>query len=125
MLEKIAFIYTESEEQDNLFTPYHTKFNCAIKYGTHCTPFEFPYQCNTDHVMPNIKDIMECLMLDASTYDECACAKDMADELGYNYYEDTERVEYIWDECEKTSKALHAMFTDEELQKLSDEVNDF
>ena len=122
MLNKIAFIYTESENQNDLFTPYHTRFDCAIQYGTNCKPFEFPYQCNADHTTPNIKDCMDCLLLDANTYEEFNCARDMADGLGYDYYEDYKKVDEIWDACERTFEALHEMFTQDELVKLAEEI---
>ena len=125
MLNKIAFIYTEAKEQNDLFTPHHTKFDCAIQYGTNCKPFEFPYQCNIEYVQPNIRDIMECLMLDAQVYDcEYADAKDMADGFGYDYFEEQEKVDNMWNACKRASEALHRMFTQDELDELAEEINE-
>lgn len=123
MLNKIAFIYTESENQNDLFTPYHTRFDCAIKYGTNCKPFEFPYQCNVDHTTPNIKDVMDSLMLDAQTYEEYDNAYDMACGLGYDYYEEKEKVEKIWNSCKETCEALQEMFTQDEFNDLIEELD--
>ena len=124
MLNKIAFIYTESKNQNDLFTPHHTRFDCAIKYGTNCDPYKFTYQCNTDYNMPNIKDIMYSLMLDAQTYEEYDNAYDMACDLGYDYYEEKEKVEKIWNSCKETCEALHEMFTQDELDDLAEELYD-
>lgn len=121
MLEKIAFIYTESEEQDNLFTPYHTKFDCAIQYGTNCKPYKFNYQCNTAHTMPNIKDVMYSLLLDAFAYNDAKDIYDFCEVLGYDYIEDYEKVVSMYDACKKTSNALHNMFSDDEISALYDE----
>ena len=124
MLEKIAFIYTESEEQDNLFTPHHTKFDCAIQYGTNCEPYKFNYQCNTAYMMPNIKDIMYSLLLDAWSYDNTEDAYDCANELGFDMVEDYKKVIDMYMNCKNTSIALHRMFTDAELEKLNEETRD-
>lgn len=125
MLEKIAFIYTESENQKDLFTPKHTRFDCAIQYGTNCKPYKFDYQCNTDFMMPNIKDVMYSLLSSMEVVDyEYDNAYDMGKELGYDLCDEWEKIEKIWKSCSETSKALHKMFTDEEIQTLSYEVND-
>lgn len=126
MLEKIAFIYTESEEQDNLFTPHHTKFDCAIQYGTNCKPYKFTYQCNTAYTMPNIKDIMYSLLLDAWSYEEARDIQDFANELGYDYFDEYEREKLcrMYDECKRTFNALHKMFTDAEIEILNEETTE-
>lgn len=122
MLEKIAFIYKESDNQQNLFTPYHTRFECAIKYGTDCTPYVFDYQCNTDHVLPNIKDVMYSLLLDAWSYDDAEDEYAFANEFGFDTIEDCEKVIKMYMACKKTSIAIHKMFTDAELETLEKET---
>ena len=124
MLKKIAFIYEEAKKQENKFTPYHTVFDCAIQYGTNCEPYRFTYQCNTDYNMPNIKDIMYSLMMDSQTYEfEYNDAFDMACGLGYDYYEEKEKVDNIWKSCKETCEALHRMFSQDELDELAEEVD--
>ena len=125
MLNKIAFIYTESENQKDLFTPNHTRFDCAIKYGTNCTPYKFDYQCNADYTTPNIKDIMYSLLLDAFAYDDAEDIYDFCAELGYDYIENHEKVLSMYNACKKTSLAIHNMFTDEEISKLYDESTEY
>ena len=124
MLEKIAFIYSDSKEQNNLFTPYHTRFDCAIKYGTNCEPFKFNYQCNTAHTMPNIKDVMYSLLLDTFTYDDAKDVYEFCEELGYDYIDYYEKVSFMYNICRETSFAIHNMFTDEEISKLYDETTE-
>lgn len=124
MLNQIAFVYEESENQTNLFTPHHTKFDCVIKYGTNSKPFQFTYQCNTDYMMPNINDVMDSLLLDTYAYDNCDSPSEMADEFGYDYYEDKNKVDKIWDACKRTANALHEMFSDDELSEIEREINE-
>lgn len=124
MLNKIALIYTESENQQDTFTPYHTRFDCAIKYGTNCKPYRFDYQCNTDHMTPNIKDIMYSLLLDAFAYDDAEDVYDFCAELGYDYIENHEKVLSMYNACKKTSEAMHRMFTDAEITNLYDEATE-
>lgn len=125
MLNKIAFIYEVAENQNDKFTPKHTVFDCAIQYGTKAKPYKFTYQCNTDFMLPNIKDVMYALLSDMEVVDyEYDTAQEMGEELGYDLYEEWEKVEKIWKSCTETSEALHKMFNDDEIQALSDEVND-
>ena len=120
MLKKIAFIYTESENQTNLFTPFHTKFDCAIKYGTNCKPYKFTFQCNTAHDIPTIASVMYSLIIDADGYNS---SRGILDFMACNGYEDYEEGERVYDECKKTYDALHQMFTDEEIQAIMDEID--
>lgn len=124
MLNKIAFIYTESENQKNLFTPNHTRFDCAIKYGTNCEPYRFDYQCNPDHMTPNIKDVMYSLLLDAMAYDEADNIFDFCDEFGYDCIDNYDKAIEIYNACKKTSITLHNMFTDAELDELAEETEE-
>ena len=121
MLDKIYFTYEESENQNELFTPYHTKFDCMIKYNGR--QFSFPYQCNTAHSKPNIKDCIDCLLLDASGYENAIDIFDFANEFGYDMYdEDKTKIRKVYKACERTSKRLHAIFTDAELDELEKEI---
>ena len=124
MLNKIAFIYSESDNQQDLFTPYHTRFDCAIQYGTNCEPYKFDYQCNTAHTMPNIKDVMYSLLLDAWAYDDAENVFEFAEELGYDITDDYDKITKMYDACRNTRNALHRMFTDAELEVLDEETRD-
>lgn len=120
MLDKITFTYEESENQNELFTPYHTKFDCMIKYNG--KQFSFPYQCNIAHSKPNIKDCMDCLLLDASSYEQSQDILDFANEFGYDMYEDKAKVRKIYNACKKTYNRLNTIFTDVELNELYEEI---
>ena len=120
MLNKIAFIYTESENQNDLFTPYHTRFDCAIKYGTHSEPFKFNFQCNTAHDFPTIASVMYSLIVDGESYQFSYGFEDF---MACNGYYDYEKSKEIYDECKRICEGLHKMFTDDEIQAIMDEID--
>ncbi len=113
MLNKIKFSYREADEQVGLFTPCHTLFKCKIKVDG--LQFTFNYQCNTAYTEPNLCDCMYAIISDMEAYDACRDIEDFNFEFGY--LGDKE-----YKACKKTSKALHRLFTDEELAEISDEL---
>ena len=124
MLNKIAFAYDVAENQSKAWTPYHVIYDCMIQYGTYCEPFKFTYQCNPNHTTPNIEDVMRCLLLDAHAYGDNLTLQNFADEFGYEFEDGILTVQNMFDACKKTYEALHAMFSDAELEKLEKEVEE-
>lgn len=122
MLNKIKFSYKEADEQKNLFTKYHTLFKCMIKYNG--KQYSFPYQCNIAHDEPNIDNVMYCLLLDASCYNNSRSIEDFCNELGYDFYEDIEKAKKNYKACKRTYEALNRLFTSDELDTIEDEVYD-
>ena len=115
MLNKIKFTYKQADEQKNLFTPNHTLFKCKIKIDG--CQYTFNYQCNTEYKLPNLLDCMYAIITDMDTYD---IATDMADfNSEFGYLDDK-----VYKACKKTSKALHRLFTDEELAEIGDELTE-
>ena len=113
MLNKIKFSYKEADRQENLFTPSHTLFKCKIKVDG--LQYTFPYQCNTAHMQPNLDDCLYALISDMDCYD---AARDMADfNFEFGYTDDK-----AYKACKKTSKALHRLFSDEELEMITAEL---
>lgn len=113
MLNKIKFSYKEADEQIGLFTPSHTLFKCKIKVDG--LQYTFPYQCNTAYKEPNLCDCMCAIISDMDCYDACRDMEDFNFEFGY-------LDDKAYKACKKTSKALHRLFTDEELGEISDEL---
>lgn len=81
MLEKVNFNYDFSMNQENLFTPAHTKFDVTIEYNGMCYVTE--YQCNTQYTEPTKESVMECLLSDCSCYEESADVEDFLFNFGY------------------------------------------
>ena len=116
MLNKIKFTYHESDNQNNLFTPNHTRFKCKIKYCG--LSYTFHYQCNTAHTEPNLYDCLYALINDMDCYDMSRDMKDFNFNFAYGYFDDK-----AYKACKKTSKALHRLFTDEEIGKIAREID--
>ena len=113
MKNKIKLSYKEADKQEGLFTPSHTLFKCKIKVDG--LQYTFNYQCNTAYSVPNLCDCISSLIADMDCYD---CAQDMADfNFEFGYTDDK-----AYKACKKTSKALHRMFTDEEIGMITDEI---
>lgn len=119
MLNKIKFSYREAYNQTGLFTPYHTLFKCKIKVDG--LQFTFPYQCNTTHDEPNLKDCLESLLLDASAYADTFDVLDFAKEFAYDT---DELARKAYKACKRTYKALHRLFSDDELDEIYDELDE-
>ena len=119
MLNKIRFSYRVADKQEGLFTPCHTLFKCKIKIDG--LQYTFNYQCNTSHKEPNLKNCLDCLLLDASCYEQTRDEFDFCSEMGYD---DLYAGVKAYKACKKTYKALHRLFTDEELNTLYEEVSD-
>ena len=113
MLNKIKFSYKEADKQVDLFTPSHTLFKCRIKVDG--LQYTFRYQCNTAYTEPNLYDCLSALISDMDCYDAC---RDMADfNFEFGYIDDK-----AYKACKKTSKALHRLFTDEEIGQIAEEI---
>lgn len=117
ILDKINFIYEEAVNPKSArFTPKHTIFDCKIVYNK--KSYKFEYQCNAGYEKPTIERVMECLMLDMDICDEYSDIKDFAKDFEYEF-EDAKR---IYKGCEKTSKAIHRIFTDTEIAEINDDL---
>lgn len=117
MINKIKFSYREAEKQVGLFTPCHTLFKCKIKVDG--CQYTFPYQCNTAFTEPNLMDCMYAIISDMDCYDTSLNLADFCDEFEFTDFADVEKT---YKACKKTSKALHRLFTDEELAQIGDEL---
>ena len=116
MLNKIKFSFKVADEQVGLFTPNHTLFKCKIKVDG--CQFTFNYQCNTAHNTPNLLDCMYAIISDMDCYDTSRDVVDFCNEFGYS---DAKGIK-AYKACKKISKALHRLFTDEELAEIGEEL---
>ena len=77
MLNKIKFSYKVADKQEGLFTPCHTLFKCKIKIDG--LQYTFNYQCNISHDEPNLKNCLNCLLFDASCYEDARAVADLVE----------------------------------------------
>jgi hypothetical protein len=116
MLNKIKFSFKVADKQVGLFTPNHTLFKCKIKVDG--CQFTFPYQCNTAYNTPNLLDCMCAIISDMDCYDISRDVVGFCNEFGY----DDEKGINAYKDCKKISKALHRLFTDEEIAEIGEEL---
>lgn len=118
ILNNIKFSYNVSKNQNNLFTAYHTKFNCTITYNNIICKFD--YQCNTKYITPNMKDCLYSLFRDADVYDDSINFEDFAANLGYNLNctDDYKKAKKSYSGCGKAYRKLTSMFSADELETL-------
>lgn len=120
LLEKIKMSVRVATNQCGLFSSNHRKYKVTIKHNgkQYTTDYQCPIQSEVEK-----KDVIDCLLLDASCFENSADIFDFINELGYDV-EDLYKVRKMYHACEKTSKAIHRLFSDEEIELISKEVWD-
>lgn len=116
MLENIKFAKKVADNQEDLFSPCHIKYRCVIKNNG--KRFTFDFQCNKKHDV-KIEDVLDCLLLDASAYEQSADILDFSNEFGYKSYKEAEKA---FNGCKRTYNALNRLFNESELNMLQDEI---
>lgn len=120
LLKKIKVNYKESENQENTFTPYHTRFDVVVDYKG--KRYKTDYQCNTSYSDDIEKDIIYCLLRDAESFEFCQDIDDFSREFGYDKVSDCLKA---FNGCKRTYKAFKRMFSDEELEELKNIFEDY
>lgn len=116
ILDTIKFDYTYADnEQDKAWTPSHIVYDCTIKHNN--KQYSFTYQCN-ENAEVKLADVMECLLLDANTFNNCRNPYILMSEFGYDDLN-------IYKACRRTYDALNRLFTTEELETLREEVEEY
>ena len=67
-------------------------------------------------------NVIYCVLMDASAYDNCRDIDDFASEFGYDT---PSKLIKAYEGCEKASQALRRMFNSEELERLQDLFQDY
>ena len=119
IMDNMKFTYRKSDNQtSHMFSAGHVKYNCKISYNG--KSFQTTYQCNPQYSdMDKIKfDFVYCILLDKEAYDNALDEEDFANNLAMDYYEDKKEVDRIYKACERASRKLDEMFSNEELDVL-------
>ena len=67
-------------------------------------------------------EFLYALLQDSLGYEYCQDVNDFMLEFGYD---DIKKAKQIYKACERQSKKLHKLFTDEEIEQLQEEFQDF
>ena len=113
--KEISVHLRESLNQDSRFSQHHMKFDG--KLTCEGNTYYFTYQCNPAYTTPNVEDVLDALLCDASSYENSMDIDDFYKEFGYEKVSDALKA---YEACKETSNALHKMFSDSELDDLYD-----
>ena len=123
LLNEISVLWIKSNSKKDLFTPYHTKFNCNMEYNGIC--HDFTYQCNLQYTKPNKNDLIACVLSDARCYESCKINDDdtenmqeFALELGYK--NNLKELFKAYNGCKNAYNIIKLMFTEEEKNMLEE-----
>lgn len=121
MIDKISFSKYVESRNTNGYVDTNT-YKVTIRYNGH--QYSTTYTCNCREIVKKI-NVLDCLLMDADSYDCYDCIEDFASEFGYDLYtyEDRKQANEVWNGCKRTSKALHRMFTTDEIMELVDDIN--
>ena len=99
---------------------YEVELNYNGKtYTTHFTDSVHAYQNNEEL---NFKDVMYCLLSDADAYNSCRDIDDFQANFGY---EKASELLKAYNGCKETAEAFNEIFTEEELEELHEEFQDY
>ena len=118
IIDEIEFSYKESENQDNLFTSSHIKYDVSITYKERT--FTTTYQTAQEVEKENV---IYCIFLDMNVYDNTQDIDTFAEEFGYNNGKFSE-VLRAYNGCKDTSNILHKIFTSEEIEEIEKELEE-
>lgn len=121
MIDKIGFSKYVINRDTKGYVDTNT-YSVTIRYNG--KQYTTTYTCSCHEVVKKI-NVLDCLLMDADSYDMYDCIEDFASEMGWDWDcpADRKKVTEVWNSCRKTSKALHRMFTTEELEDLYNEIN--
>lgn len=116
-LKKIEMKYQKKLDQNNLFSSEHVRYEVMISCNEKTLVTE--YQCNK-RIEPTKEDVLGCLLSDTMAYDNCGGIDDFQKEFGFTKVSDCIKA---YDGCKNSSKGMHTLFTEDELEELYYLVN--
>lgn len=120
ILNEIKVEWRESLDQENKFTSCHTRFDVKITYNKKY--MVTTYQCNTSYKNDMKKDILYCILMDASAYEYDSNIDDFQREFGY---EKASELLKAFNGCKEAYEKVHKLFNKEELEQLNDIFQDY
>lgn len=95
----------------------HYKVTIKVKNRRYTSYYSQGYGVKRD---PQVADVLSCLVMDASSFENSRDIDDFIAETGFDVscMADVRRIEKIYKACEKTLKALRRLYSADELQEL-------
>lgn len=117
MLDKINFTYKVADEQTELFTPHHTKYDVELSING-CNPFKTTYQCNSNWEVKK-EDVLVAIMNDGIAYEYSNNLNDFM----YEYeYKDKDKALKAYDACYNAYMWFETEWTREQYCQAYDEL---
>lgn len=122
LIQRINIEVKESDDQENLITKYHTKFDFTINYNNVC--YTSQYQCNLNQLKAYKEYILHSVLYDAMCYEECNTSDDSIENLE-NFrllfgYENIKDLINVYRGCKNAYDHVTKMFTKNEKDMLID-----
>ena len=124
IFNKINFEIIDEEVINNRYGYYCKRYEVELSYKgksytTHFTDSVMAYR-NGEEL--DFKDVMYCLLSDMSSYDTCEDIDDFQANFGY---EKASELLKAYNGCKETSEELKRIFSQEELDQLQEEFQDY
>lgn len=120
ILNEIKVNYKKSINQEDTFTPSHTRFDVKITYNNKYMTTQ--YQCNTAYKNAMKKDILYCVLSDSNAYEYAQDIDDFQQEFGY---EKASELLKAFNGCKEANKKIHELFNGKELKELETIFQDY
>ena len=97
------------------------EYSVVLKYNGNCITMLFHDNYKNDS---GKDDFLYALLMDGLAYENCYNLADFMDEFGYDY-DQKDKAQKAYKACERQYNKLHRLFTDEEIEQLQEEFEDF
>ena len=116
-LKEVKIKYQEKLDQGDLISKYHTRYEVCLSYRGKTLITD--YQCN-NRTKPTKENVLSCLLSDTMSYDDYTDIDDFQSSFGYEKVSECLKV---YNGCKESSKRMHALFTEKELEELNSLIN--
>jgi len=117
--KEMSITLQESLNQDDRFSKNHVRFDGMLEVFHKSNPnpkrMYFSYQFNPEYFKPTFTDVLDCLLLDASSFENSRTVGEFCREYGY---EDIDKGISAYEACKKTSQDLRNILSSSELDAL-------
>jgi len=106
---------------------YCKKYRLELSYNG--KKYRFTFHDSIYNYNHNIKlnklDTIYAVLMDSQSYSSVRSFQEFCDEFGYDIWENQKEAKKAYNGCMRAYEALHNIFSDDELEKLQDEFQDY
>lgn len=118
LFDAITFDYVQSDNQENLFSNSHVKFDITLGYDGRTEHFD--YQCNPTYCEVRKEDFFECVLDDAYSYMNFDDIFEFMEEFGY---ENPKVAKKIYNGCKQNyEKLVNLLGSEDAIEVLNDNM---